>query len=147
MVAIVVAVRVYGAFIEADLPGGTALVSRMHAELEGWGVPLLPVLMILPFLSGLSTGLSIGFVGASFPIVMALIGEDPSTGTYLSTIVLAFGFGYIGMLISPVHVCLVVTSEHFETHLLRNMMALVRPGAAMLALVTMAHYLVRALFP
>jgi len=147
MVAIVVAVRVYGAFIEADLPGGTALVSQMHGELTGWGVPLLPVLMILPFLSGLSTGLSIGFVGASFPIVMALIGEDPSTGTYLSTIVLAYGFGYIGMLISPVHVCLVVTSEHFETHLLRNMLALVRPGTAMLVLVTGAYFLVRAVFP
>ena len=143
MAAIVALVRVYSAFIEAELPSGVTLVEQTRQEMAGLGLPLLPILMILPLVSGLSTGLSIGFVGASFPIVMSLIGDNPSLGVHLSTVVLAYGFGYMGMLISPVHVCLVVTSEHFKTRLLRNVVALAKPGAVMLVIVSCVYLLLR----
>jgi hypothetical protein len=129
---IVAAVRVYGAFIEADLPGGTPLVAQMRAELSEWGIPLLAVIMILPLVSGLATGLSIGFVGASFPIVLRLLGADPGFGELLATGVLAYGFGYMGMLLSPVHVCLVVTCEHFKVGVGRAMAGMAPPAAVIL---------------
>jgi hypothetical protein len=101
----------------------------------------LPVIIILlPLISGLAMGLSAGFVGASFPIVMSLIGEHPSLRTVLSTTVLAYGFGYMGMLLSPVHVCLIVTSAHFRTSVLRNVAGLLAPAAVMLA-ATLLMYL------
>ncbi|MGD2175489.1 MAG: DUF401 family protein [Candidatus Brocadiaceae bacterium] len=146
MAAIVAVVRVYGAFIEARLPGGELLVSRMRGEMADWGIPLLVIMMAVPFVSGLATGLSIGFVGASFPIVINLIGPDPTLNVLLSTVVLAYGFGYIGMLVSPVHVCLVVTSEHFSTELLHNMAGLLKPGVVVLAWVLVQFAAVRLLF-
>ncbi len=146
MAIIVASVRVYGAFIEAELPSGVTLVEQTRQEMAGLGLPLLPILMILPFVSGLSTGLSIGFVGASFPIVMSLIGDEPSLGVHLSTVILAYGFGFVGMLLSPVHVCLIVTSEHFKTRLLHNVAGLAKPGAAMLVIVSCAYLLVRHVF-
>lgn len=146
MAAIVAVVRVYGAFIEARLPGGALLVEQMRTEMHQWGIPLLGIVMVVPFVSGLATGLSVGFVGASFPIVVNLLGADPQMGRYLATVVLAFGFGYMGMLISPVHVCLVVTSKHFGTQLLRNVTALAKPAALVLVYALLWHFAVLAIF-
>ncbi len=147
MVLVVVAVLVYGAFIKARLPGGQLLVEQMRAEMADWGIPLLGVVMVVPFVSGLATGLSVGFVGASFPIVISLMGADPSAHVFFRTVVLAYAFGYIGMLISPVHVCLIVTSQHFETFLLHNMAALLRPAAATLAWALLLYAALGLIFP
>jgi integral membrane protein (TIGR00529 family) len=140
MVAIVAMVLAYGSFIRAKLPGGEPFMAQMHAEMADWGIPLPAIIILLPLISGLAMGLSAGFVGASFPIVMSLIGEHPSLRTVLSTTVLAYGFGYMGMLLSPVHVCLIVTSAHFRTSVLRNVAGLLAPAAVMLA-ATLLMYL------
>jgi len=143
MVAIVVMVLVYGAFVEARLPGGEPLVKLMHKEMAQWGIPLTAIIILLPLVSGLSMGLSAGFVGASFPIVMSLVGDQPSLRTLLSTTVLAYGFGYMGMLLSPVHVCLIVTSEHFHIGVLRNVAGLLKPAAVMLVITVLVHLALR----
>ena len=129
---LVAMVRIYGAVIEADLPNGVALVEQMRLELDLWGIPVVAMIVLIPFVSGITSGLAIGFVGASFPIVMSLIGEDPSRGRLLSTTVLAFSSGYMGMMLSPVHICLIVTNEHFRTRLVHSLAGLIRPAAAVL---------------
>jgi len=133
MALLVLAVRIYGAFIEAETPAGLYLVDQMRVELSNWGIPLLALVMILPFVTGLATGMAVGYIGASFPIVLSLIGNSPSIGEMLSMTVLAYGFGYIGFLLSPVHVCLVVTSEHFHTSVVKNMFELLKPAFWVLA--------------
>jgi hypothetical protein len=143
MVAIVVMVLVYGAFVEAKLPSGERLVERMQAEMAQWGIPLTAIIVLLPLVSGLSMGLSAGFVGASFPIVMSLVGEQPALRELLSTTVLAYGFGYMGMLLSPVHVCLIVTSEHFHIGVLRNVAGMLKPAAVMLVITVLVHMALR----
>jgi hypothetical protein len=143
MAAVVAAVLVYGAFIEADLPGGQSLVGQMSAEMAQWGIPLMPIIMLLPLVSGLATGVTVACVGASFPIVIDLLGDSPSTSALLATTVLAYGFGYVGMLLSPVHVCLVVTAEHFKTGVLRIGTGLLRPAAVVLAACMLMHLLLR----
>jgi len=131
--ALLVAVlRVYGAFIEAELPGGELLVARMRVEIDALGVPLVAMIMLMPFLCGISTGIAIGFVGGGFPIVLSLIGEDPAMAVRLSTVMLAYGAGHMGQMLSPIHVCLLVTNEHFKTGLMRSLWRLVPLALAML---------------
>ena len=89
----------------------------MNLELTAWGIPTAAVAVLLPFVSGMATGLAIGFVGASFPIVVSLVGGDASHADLLASVVLAYTFGHMGMMLSPVHICLVVTNEHFKTRL------------------------------
>jgi integral membrane protein (TIGR00529 family) len=117
MAAIIAMVRIYGAFIEAELPGGGLLVEQVRQELTQWGIPVWAMIMLIPFVSGLSTGLAIGFVGASFPIVMSLVGPAEPLTIRLATCLLAYASGYVGMTLSPVHICLIVTNEHFHTRL------------------------------
>lgn len=140
--AVVVAViRIYGAFIEARLPTGETLVAAMRDELTQWHIPMILIMMLIPFISGLSTGLAIGFVGASFPIVISLLGENPTTAELIPTVVLAFAFGYMGMILSPVHICLIVSNEHFRTRLGHSLARLVTPAIAVMA-ASLIYYLV-----
>lgn len=136
-------IRVYGAFIEAQLADGTLLMGHVRNELSSWNIPLLLVIILIPFISGITTGIAIGFVGASFPIVMTLMGSNPAYGILLSTTLLAYASGYVGMLLSPVHVCLIVTNEHFRTSLLGSIYKLTRPAAVVAAGSIIFYFLIR----
>ena len=143
MVLLVEVIRVYGAFMESKLPNGTLLAAQMHHELAAWGIPVVALIMLIPFLTGVSTGIAIGFVGASFPIVMSLVGSDPAPAYLYGSIALAYGSGYAGMLLSPVHVCLIVTNEHFKTSLFGSLKRLAIPVSALIALVVLYSLLVK----
>jgi hypothetical protein len=140
---IVALVRIYGAFVEAKLPGGVFLMDQVRAELNAVGIPPLLLVMLIPFVSGVTTGVSVGFVGASFPVVLRLMGADPPLHLVLSTVVLAFGLGYTGMILSPVHVCLVVTNEHFRTSLFRSIRTLAAPAGVVVVGAVALSWLIR----
>ena len=84
-------------------------VSNISAFFTDEGIPILPVLFFLPFIYGLLTGLTVGFVGSTFPILLGL-----ENANHISAISFAFASGYVGVLLSPVHLCLVLTREYFK---------------------------------
>ena len=63
-------------------------------------------------LAGLVTGIAIGFAGPAFPLVLGLAAVDPHL-TQISALALAFSMGYAGMMLSPVHLCYVLTRRYF----------------------------------
>ena len=146
LVLLVLAIEVYAAFIDLPLPGGGTLVEGMRLEMEQWGIPLAVMVGLLPFISGLATGIAIGFVGASFPIVMSLIGPAPGFATLAAGTVLAYGCGFLGMMLSPVHACLVVSNQYFKVGLVHSLTGLLKPAAVVLAGVLLIHQLVLWLF-
>ncbi len=140
LLLVVIAIRLYGAFINADLPNGVSLIETMRQELCNRGIPVILIIMAIPFITGFTTGIAIGFVGASFPIVFSLLGQDPQLGEILAVNVLAFGFGYMGMILSPVHVCLIVSNQHFQTKVAGSLKGLLPPATIMLVF-TLLYYL------
>lgn len=143
MMGIVLALDVYGGYIKADLPNGVPLIEVMQSDLARWHIPLIAVMMLIPFISGLTFGVAFGFVGASLPIVVSLLGPHPTVVQMLSTTVLAYGCGYLGMMISPMHVCIVVTNEHFRTPLYRSLAGILKPAAAVFCGVIVVHLVVK----
>ncbi|WP_041623494.1 DUF401 family protein [Spirochaeta thermophila] len=125
LVLLVMLIRVYGFLFEFPSDGGT-LAERIAGSLSGAGIPPVVVLVFLPFIAGLVLGIAVGFVGVSFPVVMGLLSGMgvERVGPY---VMLAYVAGYIGMMLSPLHVCFVVSSEYFESHLFRNMRLLAVP--------------------
>ena len=85
--------------------GAVANISRFFTEEN---IPILPALFFLPFIYGLLTGLTVGFVGSTFPIILGL-----ENANHIGAISFAFASGYVGVLLSPVHLCLVLTKEYF----------------------------------
>jgi integral membrane protein (TIGR00529 family) len=74
------------------------------------GLPTGLVLFILPFIVGLLTGLTVGFVGATFPIITAMMGGHPDP----ATVTFAFASGFAGVMLSPTHLCLLLTLQYFK---------------------------------
>jgi uncharacterized protein len=77
------------------------------------GLPPLLILFTLPFLVGLLTGLTVGFVGATFPIIAVMTGGQPDA----ATITFAFASGFAGVMLSPTHLCLLLTIRYFKAEL------------------------------
>ena len=129
LAAIIVLARIYGAFIEARLPGGALLMDNIRAELRSHGIPPLALIVLIPFISGLTTGITVGYIGASFPVALSLA----APGEFYSTIILSYACGYLGMMLSPIHVCLIVTNDYFKTSLLSSLAGVIRPALLVLA--------------
>ncbi len=120
MVLIVGVIKIYSGFIEGQLPGGSYLMEMLRSELAISGIPPLILVILLPLISGFATGLALGFVGASFPIVVSIIGPDPALPLLLSTVSIAYAAGHVGQILSPVHVCNIVTNRYFKTNLVKT---------------------------
>jgi integral membrane protein (TIGR00529 family) len=81
------------------------------AALQAWGIPVDLVVFTLPFVVGLLTGLTAAYVGVGFPIVSSAF---VLTGSLNSGIYLAYAGGLMGIMVSPVHLCLVLTKRYFK---------------------------------
>jgi len=104
---LVIAVRIFEAVLShVGAPG------RIGAELTGARIPLVIVVATLPFIAGMVTGLAIGFVGTSFPIVLGLVAAGQSPWPF---VVLGYAFGHQGQMLSPVHMCHVLSNRYFDT--------------------------------
>ncbi len=112
MVFLILGVMVFRAMVS-----GSGSVVHLGEELGEMGVPLLVLVAVLPFTAGLVTGIAVGFAGASFPVVAALMPHGAGPAALASYYVLAFGAGYVGMMLSPVHFCLVLTRDYFKASL------------------------------
>jgi integral membrane protein (TIGR00529 family) len=101
-------------------------VSQVRDELMAYRIPVLLVIMILPFISGIITGVAMGFVGTSFPLIVPLF-HTAQAFDYMALTALAYTFGYMGMMLSPVHLCLLVSKDYYEASLMKSYRLLVPP--------------------
>ena len=107
LIATIAGIRIFSALI-----GEAGVAERAARELTSAGIPTVVAAAIIPFVAGLVTGVGFGYVGLAFPIVLGLVaGGGPLS--LEAVIVLAAAFGYAGMMLSPLHVCMVVSAEHF----------------------------------
>lgn len=91
---------------------GAALeVSRCLVELH---VPMAGVAMLLPLIVGLISGLPIAFVGTCFPILISTLSATGALYLKLPWILLAFVSGFVGSLLAPTHLCLILSNEYFH---------------------------------
>jgi uncharacterized protein len=115
LMLVVGGVQLFAAALKCPLDSnGATLVSTMGRELLAAGIPVVLVMVAIPFVAGFVTGVALGFVGISFPLVFGLLGQSPDTGALAATTMLAYTSGYVGMMLSPIHVCFVVTNEYFK---------------------------------
>lgn len=106
-------VTVGGVIVFKTLLDRAGLLPLAGERLIESGIPLVLVIAFLPFIAGLVTGIAIGFAGIAFPLLAGLA-ASPETGLApASTLLLGFAFGYAGMMLSPVHLCFVLSRGYF----------------------------------
>ncbi len=106
-------------------------VLQIREEMVQYQIPFLMVVMGMPFVSGLITGIAVGFVGATFPLLVPLFaGLSPLD--FLLHASLAYVSGYVGMMLSPVHLCLLVTKDYFKASLAASYRHIYKPAVALM---------------
>ena len=105
---------IFSIFIFKDVINASGIVSSMGAVGDST-VLLLLVIIVLPLFCGVLTGIMVGYVGACFPIIIGIIIKSGLEAYMVPLIILSLVAGNIGMMLSPLHVCLVVTLNYFKS--------------------------------
>ncbi|HOO90950.1 MAG TPA: DUF401 family protein [Syntrophales bacterium] len=90
-------------------------VEAISREFTDLSVPLVLITVILPFIVGGITGISIALVGSTFPIIIPLVYSTGEGFFMPAYVMLAIVNGLIGMFLSPLHVCFLLSNQYFGT--------------------------------
>ncbi len=104
-------------------------------------IAVILILTMLPFISGLLTGITIAYVGISFPILSSYFIYNGNVNMIFET--LAYVSGFIGVLLSPVHLCLLLTNEYFKSNLLEVYKKLIPCGIILFISLIVYCYLLK----
>ncbi len=105
----VAGIMVFKAFIE-DSEG----VMILTDILIGFGIPLFLLALVIPFIAGLLTGNHTGAIGISYPILLSLFNDS---SMYLLWHMIIFSSSYFGYILSPFHLCNLMTVKYFDISL------------------------------
>jgi len=109
-------------------------VTVIPQTLSTWGISPVLVICLVPFAVGALTGVTTAFIGISYPILLSFLKPD---GINYGYAMLAYAAGFIGVMASPVHLCLVLTKDYFKATF-SGIYRLIIPPSIVLMLVALA---------
>lgn len=112
MVYMVFAILIFKGILE-----DSHAVEAISSEMANMHVPVWMITIALPFLVGGVVGITVAFVGSTFPILIALITSFDLTQFMLPYLMLALVSGFVGVLLSPLHLCLLLSNKFFGARL------------------------------
>ena len=80
--------------------------------MQNIGLPPVVLIAALPFLINLTTGYGSSAAGIAFPLLVPYI--VTGSGIQYGALILAIVSGNVGQLLSPAHLCLVLSIEYFK---------------------------------
>ncbi len=80
-------------------------------------------------------------MAATFPLLIGIIGYGANVKPGL--LILAFISGFVGLMLSPMHLCFVLTIDFFKANFLKVWLALLLPEAVLLTIAVIAGLLWR----
>ena len=127
---------IVGVVVFQSVMKSAGAVEGLARELEG--APLFVVIFLLPFAAGLLTGIAFAFVMIAFPLLagIVMVGGSPDP----AATVLAYAAGYMGVMLSPVHICLVLTRDYFGAKLGAVYLRLLPPAAVVLGTAFVVYF-------
>jgi uncharacterized protein len=134
-----IAYMVIAILVFKGILGDSEAVRGISNELMKIHIPLFLVAVLLPFIVGLFTGITIAFVGSTFPILISLIQAQGQAEFMLAYIMVGLSCGLVGVLLSPLHLCLLLSNAYFETKLIAVYRHLWLPSLLMMA-ASMAYF-------
>lgn len=103
-------------FVFKDVMHAAHVVEAM-AKAAGGEAALMASAIFLPFLVGMVSGINVAFVGATFPLLIGVLETLGMQDQLVPYIVLGSFCGFAGVMISPIHICFILTCEYFKVDL------------------------------
>jgi uncharacterized protein len=113
-------------FVFKDVMQATGVVTVM-AGAAGSGVALFAAAVFLPFFVGAVAGINVAFVGATFPLLLGLLKSLGMESQVIPYLVLASFSGFTGVMISPLHICFLLTCSFFGADTARTWRKIIVP--------------------
>jgi hypothetical protein len=107
--------------------GGIGVIPQ---SLSNFGISPVFAVCLVPFIVGILTGMTSAFVGISYPILFFFLSPN---GVDYGYVMLAYGSGFTGVMLSPVHLCLVLTKDYFKASFRRVYLLILPAGLFLLA--------------
>lgn len=127
----------YSVMLYKNVVDGSGAAHSLFEEMQTMGMPPFVILSALPLLIGVSTGLSSAMVGISIPLLTPFI-LTPA-GVDGTAFLLVYGAGGLGYMLSPLHLCLVLSAEYFKARLATVYRYLLPPAIAILLCLILLH--------
>ena len=121
-----------------EIIGASGAVEELPDIFESMHIPGATLLILLPMLIGYLTGLTHTYASVTFPLLLPFMGDPVD----ISKAQLAFAFGFIGVLLSPVHLCMVLSVDYYKSELPKVVRMLIAP-CSVIALVSLLLYFLR----
>ncbi|NPV54447.1 MAG: DUF401 family protein [Firmicutes bacterium] len=119
---------VLGVMLFRDILVASGALNQISTFLSVTGIPPMFLLFILPFLVAFSTGLGVTVPSIAFPLIMGILITAGSVN--LSYVTFAFVSGFVGTMLSPAHLCLVLTVDYFKASFAKVQNSLWAPAIA-----------------
>jgi len=101
-----------GVMIFNEVLNGSGVLVELQNAIANYGIPRGLVFLVFPIIAGMLTGMAMGFTSMSFPLLVSIGLAD---NIWLGA--LAFAAGMIGQMVTPMHICLVVTADYFKVNM------------------------------
>ncbi len=123
-------ILVFGVIFFRNMMEASGGFSEIIQIIENLGISPWIVVAVLPLVTGILTGMVLPMVSISFPVIIGFIGTGVDVQWALFS--LAFGFGFSGVMLSPLHLCLLLTIDHFKADFNKTYKLLIIPQAILL---------------
>ena len=95
-------------------------------------IPVISMVIVIPLVLGVLTGYNLGAVALSYPILVPFFPADISHTMLVGFTSLIFISSVAGYLISPIHLCNVLSSDYLKTDTTRMYRMYIPAATAML---------------
>ena len=129
----------FAVMLYKDLVGASGAAYSLFSDMQSAGIPPAAILIALPLLIGFAAGLSMAFVGIAFPLMLPFI--ITADGLDASALFLAYVAGGLGYMVSPLHLCLILSAEFFKARLGDVYRLMIPPLIAVIGVALLAYLL------
>jgi hypothetical protein len=129
----------FAVMLYKDLVGASGAAYSLFSDMQSAGIPPAAILIALPLLIGFAAGLSMAFVGIAFPLMLPFIITADGLDAY--ALFLAYVAGGLGYMISPLHLCLILSAEFFRARLGDVYRLMMPPLIAVIGVALLAYLL------
>lgn len=103
------ALAIIGIVLFKEIVENSGAMNTLRDLILSNNIPVILVVSIIPFIIGFTMGSDIAAIGLSFPIILPMLPE-----VNLGLVSLLYISGFTGYLISPIHLCIVLTLDYFS---------------------------------
>lgn len=105
---------IIGVMVFKEILLDSGAINALSALMDAYGIPPAVLFLLFPFVGGFTSGITVSFVSLTFPILIPL-----GLGDNLWYAAIAFAAGSIGNMVTPLHLCVVMTADFFNSSLAR----------------------------